>query len=733
MHLRILLASCILLLSTSVASAQQKFDVHLQHKVQERANAATKSRVFVNVLMKLQDPSDMALLSPEWCKVNTHLGSVVTAQIDIDHLDKLLPIAEVERVSLGATESPVMDSVKYRTGAWAVQKGWGPIAKARNGKGVLIGIVDTGIDYYHKEFRDKRNPDETRVLFLWNQWDKTGEKPDSFSYGSEYIKKQIDDEINGRANIIPRSDYDPTGRGGDGHGTHVAGIAAGVNGMAPEADLVVVSTDWQSASIIDGVKYIIDKARLLNRPCVINLSLGSQFDLHNGTGLKAEAYEALLNIRPKGTIICAAAGNDGNKNRVWGGFDIESQYGWYYGNPIELAMAIPDSAMSTMSFSITSYEVDYDHEQNYFTIKNELGKFSSVVPSNLTQDSIYSEIKYQDGSLAGSMTAKLNNDPVESDENFVVLRIEDHAEINITKDTPIYTGMELYKIAIRGEGKFYSWLQSVPKSYAGSIVKWVTDPVAVGLDTADGWVGPRNEYSIIAPALYESTFSVGASVNRRVYNDVNGNRKPPAWNREWPGTLGPFSSRGPSVDERTLPEIVAPGMHVFSSIPSWYRGWSDKVLDGTYASSSGTSMAAPVVSGGIALFLEENPDATLDTIRKVFLAQTVEDEFTESNGPLPNNHWGWGKFNITKIMSKGLVYGVDEQDKAIMVYPNPASQFVRVKGDWQSATLTSLSGQVIERWNVHQDWLDVSNIQSGSYLLEIELPEGKSTTKLMVY
>lgn len=731
MHLRILLAS-IFFLTSGILLAQQKFDVQLQQKMHQRAQVAGKKSVSVNVLMKLQDPSDMALLSPEWCKINTHLGSVVTAEIDIDHLEKLLPLAEVERVSLGATESPVMDSVKYRTGAWAVQKGWGPISKARNGKGVLMGIVDTGIDYYHKEFRDKRSPDETRVLFLWNQWDETGEKPDSFSYGSEYIKTQIDDEINGRANIIPRSDYDPTGRGGDGHGTHVAGIAAGINGMAPEADLVVVSTDWQSASIIDGVKYIIDKARLLNRPCVINLSLGSQFDLHNGTGLKAEAYQALMDIRPKGTVICAAAGNDGNKNRVWGGFDIESQYAWIYGNPIELAMAIPDSAMGTMSFSITSYEVDYDHKQNYFTIKNELGKFSSVVPSNLTKDSIYSELKYSDGSIAGAMTAKLNDDPVESDEHFVVISINDHAEINITKDTPIYTGMELYKIAIKGEGKFYSWLQSVPKAYPGSIVKWVTDPVAVGLDTANGWVGPRNEYSIIAPALYESTFSVGASVNRRVYTDVNGNRKPPAWNREWPGTLGPFSSRGPSVDERTLPEIVAPGMHVFSSIPSWYRGWSDKVLDGTYASSSGTSMASPVVAGGIALFLEENPTATLDTIRKVFLAQTVEDEFTDSYGPLPNNHWGWGKFNITKIMSKGLVYGVDEQDKDIMIYPNPTSKSFQLEGDWEEVTIFSLSGQKLLYWDQPIGSFDVSNLCPGSYMVQSKGDGQKYTQMLMI-
>ena len=335
--MRYLLAFATLTALFQPVNAQQKFDVALQQRIQQQS--AQKRDATVKVLLKLENPLDAKYLNTDWCRVNTHLGDIVTAEVRLSQIHQLAPLGTVERVSLGQLHQPAMDSVKFRTNAWAVQKGWGPIDRAYTGEGVIVGIVDTGIDYYHSEFRNKRKTDETRILYLWNQWDDSGSEPDSFSYGSEYNKKQIDDEINGRANIIPRSDYDPTGRGGDGHGTHVAGIAAGRNGMAPEADIVMVSTDWESASIIDGVKYIIDKAIELNRPCVVNLSLGSQHDLHNGTGLRAEAYERLSKLRPEGIVIVAAAGNDGHTNRVWGGFQANGQYGYFYGNPVEWVFA----------------------------------------------------------------------------------------------------------------------------------------------------------------------------------------------------------------------------------------------------------------------------------------------------------------------------------------------------------------------------------------------------------
>ncbi|MCB0736706.1 MAG: hypothetical protein KDC92_04265, partial [Bacteroidetes bacterium] len=170
--------------------AQQKFDAKLQEQLVGYQNASFKKDIEVNVLLQLNNPKEIGQLNTDWCQINSHLGNVATARVKLSHMHKLAPLATVTRVNMGALEAPEMDSVKVKTNAWAVQKDWGPIDRAYTGKGTIIGIVDTGIDYYHPEFRDRTKEDETRILYLWNQWDDSGTNPDSFSYGSEYNKTQ---------------------------------------------------------------------------------------------------------------------------------------------------------------------------------------------------------------------------------------------------------------------------------------------------------------------------------------------------------------------------------------------------------------------------------------------------------------------------------------------------------------------------------------------------------------
>lgn len=713
--------------------AQDVFDYHLQQKLSAYQQGQFKKSIRVNVLLRLEAGQRAADLQNPQCRINSVLGNLATADVDLEYLETLADNAQIERVSLGALQEPVMDSVKFHTRTWAVHKKWGPISQAYQGEGVIVGIVDTGIDYYHQEFRDEENPDETRILYLWNQWDDSGTEPDSFSYGAEYNKQQIDDEINGRADIIPRSDYDPTGRGGDGHGTHVAGIAAGRKGMAPKSDMVIVSTDWQTASIIDGVKYIIDKAIALNRPVVVNLSLGSQYDLHNGTGLEAEAYQQLANLKPQGSAIVVAAGNDGRSYRVWGGFDVQQQYTFYYGDPIRLVFAIPDSAMTTLRFSVTAYQAEFDDEQRYFTVSKELGKFMSVVPANLENDSSYSEVLYDDGGLAGSLSAILDNDPVESPEQMMVLTINDHANINVNRNPAVYEKMEVYKVEVAGAGKFYSWLQGVPTVITGSIARSVPNAEEMGLPQDSQWVAPINDYSVLSPSLYPATIAVGASINRYWYRDINGEKQPRPWNRYPAGSLGNFSSRGPSIDGRIVPDLVAPGANVFSAIPSYYRGWSPKVFDGTFASSSGTSMASPAVAGAVALFLEQNPTANTDSVRVHLRSTTYTDSFTATFGALPNNHWGWGKLDVYQLMTNGIVYGKQETEGLDWnVFPNPARNLVLFSQPVEAVRVSNMSGKTMMENQVVSSEMRVGHLPAGVYLLEV-LHNGQwHRTKLVV-
>ncbi len=641
-----------------------------------------KDNISINVLIKLKP--NQSIKSNDFIKINSRFGNLVTAQVKLNDIEKLLKNYNIQSVEFGGYEAPVMDSVKYHTFTWGVQKGWGGIDRAYQGEDIIVGIVDSGIDFDHKEFREQNDATKTRIQSIWCQWDTTGNKPDSFSYGSVYTQKQLEDEINGiTQNAIPNTDYDPTNRGGLGHGTHVAGISSGINGMAPKSQIIAVSLLWTSASVIDGIKFVIDEAIRQNKPCVVNLSLGSMFDIHDGTGTKADAYKALANLRPEGTIICAAAGNSGSSNLHWGNFSADTlKSTYFYGDPIQLVMAIPDSVIDSLKFKVTGFTGNFDYSNDVFDSLEEFRSSKWITPGKLTVDSFYEDLYYKGQfEIGATVEAVLRPKSADSDYRMFILEIDDHADIDLRQKPPKANGIDLFRIDVEGSGDFNAWLMYISPTFSGSFSKIATDPEAIGAPEVTNYQLPDNDFTIIAPAVYNETFTVGAYVNRWSYFDVLGQQQPPRWARKPAGSYATFSSKGPSVDGRILPEIMAPGQNVLSAIPDYYTGWSPKVKDGNYASNSGTSMSTPVVSGAVALYLEKFPNATLSDVRADFLSNTYEDEFTESNGQLPNNYWGFGKLDVYRIMSDGIFFSQHQfKNSNIKIYPNPSSSLINIEG-----------------------------------------------------
>lgn len=159
------------------------------------------------------------------------------------------------------------------------------------GAGVVVGVVDSGIDYRHPVFRDAEGT--LRVAGIWDQNLSGGEPPPGYDYGV-----WCDQESLG-AGRCAHTDA-------DGHGTHVASIAAGRNpagrftGMAPDAWLLVVADDGDDASIIDGWSFLVDVAAASNRPIVINNSFGVHDGPHDGTAPLERAIRPALGAARRG-------------------------------------------------------------------------------------------------------------------------------------------------------------------------------------------------------------------------------------------------------------------------------------------------------------------------------------------------------------------------------------------------------------------------------------------------
>jgi len=727
--LTLMLSSLTLTAQNPHSPTSDKLDGHLKKLIEQDDRPDE-----VTVFLRLKSPK-YRISSNSYFSVNSRIGNLLTARVLIDSLPRVLSDYPVERIEFGGYQSAAFDSVRHHTNVHGVLKGWGPIDQAYTGKDVIIGIIDTGIDYEHNEFRDKSDNTKCRILSLWSQWDEEGTKPDSFSYGSEYFKQQFEDEINGvTQDALPITDYDPTKRGGQSHGTHVAGIAAGLNGMAPEADIIAVSVTWESAAIVDGIKYVIDKARILGRPCVINLSLGTLDNLHDGTGTIAEAYREVVNLRPEGTVICAAAGNSGRSNIHWGNFDLSSEprATYFYGEPVRLVFAISDTLIDKISFSVTGFTGDFDYDKDTFSNLQQFGLTNWFTPKSTLAVDFEHYMRYGNGNVGGIVKAVCDSQYEGSRHHYFVIEIDDNADIDLRQRPRKANGIDLYRINVKGEGRFNSWLMPVSLIGSGSFSRSVTDPSAIGAPQISNFVAPGNEFSVIAPALFKETISVGASVNRWAYFDTDGKQHPARWARNPNGSLGTFTGQGPTVDGRIMPEIVAPGENVFCAAPSYYDGWGAKVYNGKYVNSSGTSMACPAMAGAVALYLEKYPKATLTEVRDDFLANTVEDEYTDDYGDLPNNRWGYGKLDIYKVISGGIFYGTSAiGNDQIAVYPNPVSANLNLDGNYQKIEVYSVQGQLLEVRN-QGEVLSMASYPNGLYVLRVETPEGTFSARITV-
>ena len=220
-----------------------------------------------------------------------------------------------------------------------VHQGLGDLPAAYDGKDVVIGIIDTGIDFLHPDFQDENG--NTRVLHIWDQTFgnlSPGYDPNRiplpYGYGNEWDSTDIN------AGVCTHTEPSVF----SGHGTNVSGSAVGnglaVNnykGVAPEADIIVVASNFGAVSwtslVADAVEYIFAKADALGKPCVINGSLGTYFGSHDGMDAPAQYIDSLITSTNGRAFVCAA-GNCGNEP-LHMSHDVtqDTSFTWFQFNP----------------------------------------------------------------------------------------------------------------------------------------------------------------------------------------------------------------------------------------------------------------------------------------------------------------------------------------------------------------------------------------------------------------
>ena len=457
------------------------------------------------------------------------------------------------------------------------------------GNGVLVGIIDTGIDYTNPVFRFEDGTSKIAAIY-----DQTipGTPPENFLFGSEYTKEQINEALLSQTpfEIVPSNDT-------VGHGTFLASLAAGrsvddFRGAAPDSELVVVKLKeaslfikqnylvpeenqnvYESTSVMLGIEYILQKARELGKPVAICLGVGTNLGNHDGTTLFEQYIGMVANIT--GVCVCASAGNESQDRH-------------------HTRMVIPNQN-STVDININ-------------TQQQQSGIYLSIL--NSASDRISVSLKSPTGEIVTRIPARAGT-------TYTSRLVLERAKVTIQYFFPLSISSGQATIVKIENATPGIWTVTL---YGDIIIDGTVDAylplTSIGYTNVE-FLEPDPNYTITVPGTSSAVITVGA------YNDED-------------NSLFINSSWGPTRLPATSPDFVAPGVRVSGIFPT-----GPGVM-------SGTSVATAITTGACALMLQwgivEGNATTLDTFQiKGYLIRGCD---RDDNRTYPNFQWGYGKLDL---------------------------------------------------------------------------------------
>lgn len=597
-----------------------------------------------------------------FCEFAAHKAIEIAADPRVEYLS-LLPTPELENdlgsASTGATRLRVGSG-----GNWDRTKGY-------TGQGVIVGDVDSGVDWSHGDFL---NADGTsRILYIWDTEDTSNiDNPEAllgmtgFDYGRVWTKEQID---NGECTVVDNNSSSVAC-----HGTHTLGTAAGnggatgnYTGMAPNAGIICVKglDAW-------GDEFVFEMARRLGRPAACNNSWGLSWNTYgprsgyvylfpgDGSDDYSQYFDYLRGTYPESAIVVKSAGNNG----MWPSFTDYYPGGYpnaYYGSR-------HFGGTTTQSTPITHVYHRISHEAGW-------GKYIEFSDMMIRSDVPVSvRVVLANGTVCVMNTGGSGTIPGAN-------TISTQTYYNLNQGQDPYNGEWMgymrFDVQSLTQARHFAegdWTIQVTPLNAGDTVNY-----DVWLYSQRGWLVSAGSYRNYLDCCFTTNSShdeyqldwaaspdvltIGAWTTRDEWAAADGGvyhyyQSPDV------GRITYFSSPGPTRDGRMKPDLAAPGAVIISTLAQNYNpGLSSTDPDLRHQVMSGTSMAAPHVTGASALLLQKMPGANLSQVRRLLQGWARNDTYTREFGP---DAFGAGKLFILPLNEPPVaVVSVDKPELVI--------------------------------------------------------------------
>lgn len=615
-------------MAKSAVRSQQEIDttaVKQKINVSFNSDCTVKSFSAFAMLKKgAECPTDV--LQKLGIEIRKQIGRMLILKVPAESLLALNDIDEIESVSADQMNQLMNNNAreKSRVAEVATQEK----AQSHNlpqdytGKGVLVGIIDAGIDYNHAAFRNADGSTRIKLALVLSM------ETDNYD---EYTSPEDIEQLT--SDKVSRS-----------HGTHVAGIAGGSivegldkQGMAPEADLMLCGLGYYlyDSYIISAITRMFDFAKEQGQPCVVNLSLGYSCFFHDGTS--SEIVQCLKEYYKteedkKGRIIVLAGGN-------------------FAGFHSAIYTTLPEADSDGYNLKTVLGE---DGKDTYEGM--EVNRYSSIENFfyNIDGSEFDVELKVVD-TITGQVYT-LDEKPLYTTYYTKVSEI-DKTSTTSYLNNKYYIGYDSYSTRLFHEPNLK--LAYFVKGQAGKIFRAIDGRItkssgyhSYGLPGyTDG--GDNGAFSV--DICCEEAIGVGVYYSATSYMDINGNIQQYRDESQLDKIVH-FSSWGTDDNGMNHPDVVAPGAGVCSAYNNYDADYIDAkgefrpemsadLTDGVnlfgrnhyYGVKEGTSMAAPHVSGIIALWLQAKPDMTYDDVRALIKETSYNDEYTTNPELIPSH------------------------------------------------------------------------------------------------